>query len=92
MSKRSRRLFSSLSFFNVDKTVCVESGGVTVTSNRLVIDDEGVIALLYDSPINCHRLLGEWPNTYTFTKAVAESIVKKGAGDLPVGIFRPAIG
>ncbi|XP_076178777.1 fatty acyl-CoA reductase wat [Ptiloglossa arizonensis] len=37
------------------------------------------------------QLLGEWPNTYTFTKAVAESIVKKGAGDLPVGIFRPAI-
>ncbi|XP_076658436.1 fatty acyl-CoA reductase wat [Halictus rubicundus] len=37
------------------------------------------------------RLLGIWPNTYTFTKAVAESVVKNEAGDLPVGIFRPAI-
>ncbi|XP_078047829.1 fatty acyl-CoA reductase wat isoform X4 [Augochlora pura] len=37
------------------------------------------------------RLLGIWPNTYTFTKAVAESVVKKEAADLPAGIFRPAI-
>ncbi|XP_031839104.1 fatty acyl-CoA reductase wat [Nomia melanderi] len=37
------------------------------------------------------RLLGVWPNTYTFTKAVAESIVQKEAYDLPVGIFRPGI-
>ncbi|XP_015435285.1 PREDICTED: putative fatty acyl-CoA reductase CG5065 [Dufourea novaeangliae] len=37
------------------------------------------------------RLLGAWPNTYTFTKAVAENIVNKRADDLPVGIFRPAI-
>lgn len=37
------------------------------------------------------RLLGSWPNTYTFTKAVAESVIVKEAGDLPVGIFRPAI-
>ncbi|CAK9801123.1 Fatty acyl-CoA reductase wat [Anthophora plagiata] len=37
------------------------------------------------------RLLGAWPNTYTFTKAVAESIIAREAGDLPVGIFRPGI-
>ncbi|XP_051171885.1 fatty acyl-CoA reductase wat-like isoform X2 [Leptopilina boulardi] len=37
------------------------------------------------------QLLGGWPNTYTYTKAVAEEIVKKEAGNLPVGIFRPAI-
>lgn len=37
------------------------------------------------------RLLGRWPNTYTFTKAVAENVVKKEAGSLPIGIFRPAI-
>jgi len=39
-----------------------------------------------------YRLLGKWPNTYTFTKAVAENVIRKQAGDLPVGIFRPAIG
>lgn len=37
------------------------------------------------------QLLGKWPNTYTFTKAVAENVIKKQAGDLPIGIFRPAI-
>ncbi|XP_030379539.1 fatty acyl-CoA reductase wat-like isoform X2 [Scaptodrosophila lebanonensis] len=37
------------------------------------------------------HLLGKWPNTYTFTKAVAEDVVKNSATDLPVGIFRPGI-
>nr|XP_012226639.1 PREDICTED: putative fatty acyl-CoA reductase CG5065 [Linepithema humile] len=37
------------------------------------------------------QLLGKWPNTYTFTKAVAEDVIRKQAGDLPIGIFRPAI-
>ncbi|XP_011499624.1 PREDICTED: putative fatty acyl-CoA reductase CG5065 [Ceratosolen solmsi marchali] len=36
-------------------------------------------------------LLGRWPNTYTFTKAVAEDIVRKEGADIPVGVFRPAI-
>lgn len=39
-----------------------------------------------------YRLLGKWPNTYTYTKAVAENVIRKQAGDLPIGIFRPAIG
>uniref|UniRef100_A0A2A4JY42 Fatty acyl-CoA reductase n=1 Tax=Heliothis virescens TaxID=7102 RepID=A0A2A4JY42_HELVI len=30
-----------------------------------------------------------WPNTYTFTKAIAEEIVRSSAGDLPVTIVRP---
>ncbi|CAG9794548.1 unnamed protein product [Diatraea saccharalis] len=37
------------------------------------------------------RLLGAWPNTYTFTKALAEEELRTTAGDIPVGIFRPAI-
>lgn len=37
------------------------------------------------------QLLGKWPNTYTYTKAVAENVIRKQAGDLPIGIFRPAI-
>ncbi|CAB0029661.1 unnamed protein product [Trichogramma brassicae] len=36
-------------------------------------------------------LLQNWPNTYTFTKAVAENIVRNEAEDLPVGIFRPSV-
>jgi nucleoside-diphosphate-sugar epimerase len=38
------------------------------------------------------RLLGKMPNTYAFTKAVAEHVVKDYTKDLPVAIFRPAIG
>nr|CAI5843146.1 unnamed protein product [Callosobruchus analis] len=37
------------------------------------------------------RIIGKWPNTYTFTKALAENVVKDLAGTLPIGIFRPAV-
>jgi long-chain acyl-CoA synthetase len=32
-----------------------------------------------------------WPNTYTFTKSLAESLLTKYGPDLPVAIVRPAI-
>lgn len=31
------------------------------------------------------------PNTYTFTKALAENLLKDEASDLPVAIIRPSI-
>ncbi|KAL2741587.1 fatty acyl-CoA reductase wat-like [Vespula squamosa] len=37
------------------------------------------------------ELLGGWPNTYVYTKSVAESVVKKHANTIPIGIFRPGI-
>lgn len=37
------------------------------------------------------RLLGEKPNTYTYTKALAEWLLIKSARDLPVVICRPSI-
>ncbi|XP_063923805.1 fatty acyl-CoA reductase wat-like [Zophobas morio] len=37
------------------------------------------------------RIIGNWPNTYTFTKALAESLIKNTAEGLPIGIFRPSI-
>ncbi|CAJ1057575.1 fatty acyl-CoA reductase 1 isoform X2 [Xyrichtys novacula] len=48
------------------------------------MDDELVSAL---TP----KLIGERPNTYTFTKALAEYLVQQEAGDLNVGIIRPSI-
>lgn len=36
-------------------------------------------------------LLGPFPNTYTYTKALAEDVILREACDLPVCIFRPAI-
>ena len=32
-----------------------------------------------------------WPNTYTFTKSLAESLIRKLAADLPVAVVRPSI-
>ncbi|XP_026467581.1 fatty acyl-CoA reductase wat-like [Ctenocephalides felis] len=36
-------------------------------------------------------ILGNWPNTYAFTKAMAEDLVKTESKGLPIGMFRPAI-
>ena len=32
-----------------------------------------------------------WPNTYTFTKSLAESLIATRGGDLPVAVVRPSI-
>nr|XP_043892252.1 fatty acyl-CoA reductase 1 isoform X3 [Solea senegalensis] len=37
------------------------------------------------------KLIGERPNTYTFTKALAEYLVQQEAGDLNIAIVRPSI-
>ncbi|KAJ8867416.1 hypothetical protein PR048_031217 [Dryococelus australis] len=37
-------------------------------------------------------ILQQWPNTYAFTKAMAETVVKEISETLPVAIFRPSIG
>ncbi|KAH8318828.1 hypothetical protein KR074_007319 [Drosophila pseudoananassae] len=36
-------------------------------------------------------LLGRYPNTYTYTKALAEQVIQQEAGDLPICIFRPGV-
>nr|CAD7450098.1 unnamed protein product [Timema bartmani] len=39
---------------------------------------------------NYARIIDTWPNTYTFTKAIAENIIRKTASDLPIAIVRPS--
>lgn len=36
-------------------------------------------------------ILGKWPNTYAFTKALSEDLIRMNGKNLPVGMFRPAI-
>ncbi|RZC41900.1 fatty acyl-CoA reductase -like, partial [Asbolus verrucosus] len=36
-------------------------------------------------------ILDKWPNTYTYTKAIAEDVVRQDGHDLPIGVFRPSI-
>jgi hypothetical protein len=38
------------------------------------------------------RFLGNLPNTYTFSKSLAEHVVKDLGEDFPVVIFRPSVG
>ncbi|KYN44336.1 hypothetical protein ALC56_01201, partial [Trachymyrmex septentrionalis] len=37
------------------------------------------------------KISSQWLNTYIFTKAIAEGLFKNESGDLPIGIFRPAM-
>ncbi|XP_046837355.1 fatty acyl-CoA reductase wat-like isoform X2 [Vespa crabro] len=37
------------------------------------------------------QLLGIWPNTYVYTKTVAENLIRKHADSIPLGIFRPGM-
>lgn len=39
-----------------------------------------------------NRLLGDWPNTYVFTKAVAEHLIETKGNGLPIAVVRPSIG
>lgn len=40
----------------------------------------------------CCRLLKNFPNTYAFTKSIAEDVVAKFSKGVPVAVFRPGIG
>lgn len=37
------------------------------------------------------QIIGKYPNTYTFTKALTERVLKKNHGDVKVTIVRPSI-
>ena len=37
------------------------------------------------------EVIGDRPNTYTFTKAITEQLVKEEREDLPLSIVRPSI-
>jgi len=42
--------------------------------------------------LSIFRLIGGHPNTYTFTKNLAEAIILKEAANIPTAIVRPSIG
>lgn len=46
---------------------------------------------LLDAPEITKKMIGNRPNTYTFTKALAESLLATEATELPVAIMRPSI-
>lgn len=38
------------------------------------------------------QIIKDWPNTYSFTKCLAEDLVREMSKGMPVTVFRPAIG
>lgn len=44
-----------------------------------------------DLVTNTDQILGNYPNTYTFTKALCQRLMKLRRGDLTISIVRPAI-
>ncbi|KAI4454820.1 male sterility protein 2-related [Holotrichia oblita] len=54
---------------------------------------DGILDKLDDDQVEkmTPKLLGNSPNTYTFTKGLAESLIKEQGSGLPIGVFRPAI-
>lgn len=38
------------------------------------------------------HLMNPWPNSYTYTKALSEHLVKKYSGNFPTVVIRPSIG
>ena len=78
-----------------------------VNSNRRGWIEEKLYPLGYDPDEMLHKvremkvseldkiagsgLLAEWPNTYTFTKAMTEHLMEKRRGHVPLVIVRPSI-
>lgn len=42
--------------------------------------------------ITIFRIIGDLPNTYTFTKSLAEDLIRRESKDLPIVVFRPTFG
>ncbi|KAG5864415.1 hypothetical protein JTB14_020356 [Gonioctena quinquepunctata] len=56
-------------------------------------DMKSIIENLKDEDVSerTPSIINPWPNTYTFTKALTESMIKSISEDLPITIFRPSV-
>ncbi|XP_050301949.1 fatty acyl-CoA reductase wat-like [Anthonomus grandis grandis] len=60
-----------------------------IDGNKLILMTENVPEKMLDELTP--RLLGPYPNSYAYTKQIAEDVVREESENMPVGIFRPAI-
>lgn len=75
---------------------CIKRGVVEEILYPLDFDPEEMLqTLLSKSPDQLAKLtsniLGEYPNTYTFTKSLTEHLLVRRRGNIPLVIFRPTI-
>ena len=64
-------------------SLCMADNDVLIVSCRWL--DESIIQDI--TP----KLLGDWPNTYTYTKALSEYLIQQEKGNLNIAIIRPSI-
>ncbi|KAF9806772.1 hypothetical protein SFRURICE_012912 [Spodoptera frugiperda] len=81
--------YSTATQANVDKEVMERFYPCPLPPELMVdmaenIDDERMDAIEAN-------LIKGYPNTYTFTKSIAEEVVRSRAGDMPTCIIRPAV-
>jgi len=79
--------FSNCVLFRVEEKFYPEH--LTCDSEKVLAMSELLSDRIMDNltPI----LQGDYPNTYTYTKALAEDVVLRESGDLPLSIFRPSV-
>lgn len=76
---------------------CEKKGFIKEEIYDIQEDSEEVIAKVMKMSVkeqeeNLKSILGSWPNTYTFTKSMAERTLRKRRNPkLPVFLFRPSI-
>ncbi|KAH8347027.1 hypothetical protein KR059_004333, partial [Drosophila kikkawai] len=79
--------FSNCPEFHIEERFYPEL--LNLNSEKILAMTEIVGAKMIDSISSV--LVGSFPNTYTYSKALAEDVILREAGDLPLSVFRPAI-
>ena len=62
---------------------CVGGDSVSITNESIFSD--------VNSEERTNEVIGERPNTYTFTKAITEQLINQEREHLPISIVRPSI-
>jgi len=95
LAKKCRHLQNflhvSTAYVNADKRGLIEEKIYEIS-----FDAEKLVSDLYKMPKDqlvseTPRIIGHFPNTYTFTKSLVEKILLKNRGDLTLTILRPSI-
>ncbi|KAF2881898.1 hypothetical protein ILUMI_24279 [Ignelater luminosus] len=83
-------VYVSTAFSNcIRKEINEEFYEPTISGDKLITLVDTLNEEMLDSILP--TILGQWPNTYALTKAVAEEVVKSYSDGLPIAIVRPAI-
>lgn len=96
LAKQMKRLEAmvdiSTAYANCDKPHIEEKIYPTAGDARGLLDlCQWMDSKILDSREVTQKLIGDYPNTYCYTKALAEQILETEGSDLPITIFRPSI-